>query len=171
MADLKRWFKVWTSLLVDMDNLSDDLVGKWTRLGCRIALVGNAGSVQFDNWEHLARFFRVTVPEAQVVLIALPSLVISGGENHDDTITVTMKKWHTYQEDSTAKERMRTLRAKRRGDKKRREVTAVEPGDFVVPVTATTRNGPTTPAATRGDYLSAVDRLQAKIAAQHGDPP
>jgi hypothetical protein len=169
MADLKRWFKVWTSLLVDMDNLSDDLVGKWTRLGCRIALVGNAGTVQFDNWDHLARFFRVTVEDAAQVLLQLPGLSIDGGEKRDAAISVTMKKWHTYQEDSTAKERMRTLRAKRRGDKKRKEVTAVEPGDFVVPVT--TRNGPTIPEPTRGEYLTVVERLQAKVAAQRETPP
>jgi uncharacterized phage protein (TIGR02220 family) len=78
MADQKRWMKVWTSLLVDMDYLSDDLVGKWTRLGCRTALVGNRGSVTFDSWEHLAHFLRVpSRKEAAEVLRVLPGVVVS----------------------------------------------------------------------------------------------
>ena len=48
MADQKKWFKVWTSILVDMDNRSAEDVGHWVRLGARIALVGNKGTFIFD---------------------------------------------------------------------------------------------------------------------------
>lgn len=121
MADQKRWFKVWTSLLIDMDNVSDHLVGKWTRLGCRTALVGNAGTVLFDDWEHVARFLKVTVEDAKSCLQSLPSVSFEEGENRHGKVAVTFKKWVHYQEDSTRNQRARASRAKRRGEKTREE--------------------------------------------------
>jgi hypothetical protein len=131
MADQKRWFKVWVTLLIDMDNLSDELIGQWTRLGCRIAAVGTNGTVTFDTWDHLARFLRVTVDRAHGVFIALPSIEIVESKNRDGRVSVTMKNWHKYQEDSTAASRMRALRSKKRGEEKRREVPLTPPASRV----------------------------------------
>lgn len=112
MADQKRWFKVWTSLLVDMDAMPAADVGHWVRLGCRIALVGTRGSVVFDSWSHVATFFRVTVPRSHDLLQRLPGVVV----DDNGKVTVTMLNWKRYQEDSTAAERMKRLRSKKRGE-------------------------------------------------------
>jgi hypothetical protein len=77
VADLKRWFKVWTSVLVDMDNLSAEAIGHWVRLGARIALVGTRGSVKFDGWSHAAAFFRVPQDDVTLLLQSLPGVVVS----------------------------------------------------------------------------------------------
>jgi hypothetical protein len=104
-----------------MDHLSDDIIGKWTRLGCRAALVGTDGAVDFDSREHLAAFFKI-VPEAlDSVLNKLPHVVIEERENRHGGLTVTFSKWTHYQLDSTRAERARASRSKRRGDKRRKE--------------------------------------------------
>ena len=121
MADQKRWFKVWTSLLIDMDNLPDEVIGRWTRLGCRIALVGNKGTVLFDGPEHAARFFRVPVSGLKVSLETLPNVTFEEGQKRDGKFAVSMNKWHKYQEDSTRAERQKTWRAKRREEEKRKD--------------------------------------------------
>lgn len=110
MADQKRWFKVWTSLLVDMENMPAADVGHWVRLGCRIAMVGSRGSVVFESWKHAARAFHVTVPEMHNVFLRLPNVVLSD----NGKLTVTMRNWTKYQEDSTQSERQRRSRSKKR---------------------------------------------------------
>src|SRR5215471_3998469 len=109
MADQKRWFKVWTSLMVDMDNLPNDVVGAWTRLGCRAAMVGTRGTVTFDGWDHVARFLNTTVDDAlRIAGILTPSVVFmcNGGSpphgaNEEGkpvygTLTVTFRNWSKY---------------------------------------------------------------------------
>jgi hypothetical protein len=125
MADQKRWFKVWTSLIVDMDALPNDVIGAWTRLGCRAALVGSQGRVIFTGWAHLARFWNVTVDDAQRLASLMPNVCVTvdveEGTTRYGELTVTLKNWLKYQEDSTVAARMRALRSKRRGDKRRKE--------------------------------------------------
>lgn len=133
MADLKRWFKVWTSLLTDMDNRSAEDIGHWTRLGCRIALVGHHGSVTFEGGlEHAARFFGVQVEVVKALLDRLPGVSFEEGKNRHGDLTVTMKNWKKYQEDSTQAQRQKASRSKRRGeeirgDETRQDVAPVVP--------------------------------------------
>jgi hypothetical protein len=77
MADQKRWFKVWTSLLVDMDHLTPEAIGRWVRLGCRTALVGQRGAVTFDSPGHLAQFLRVPLDDLGPTLLTLPNVIVS----------------------------------------------------------------------------------------------
>ncbi len=121
VADQKRWFKVWTSLLIDMDNMPPEDIGQWVRLGCRIALVGNHGTVEFDDWSHVARFFNVLLADVKALLKRLPSVSFEEGKSDNCRITVTLKNWLKYQVDSTVGERVKRLRSKRRGEEKREE--------------------------------------------------
>lgn len=127
MADQKRWFKVWTSLPMDMDNIPDELIGKWTRLGCRTALIGNAGVVFFDSWKHVAEFLKVPVSRAKSTLKRLPSVVFEEGEKCNGKVTVTFRKWRFYQEDRTSADRVRLLRSKRRGEENRSDKSKSTP--------------------------------------------
>ena len=121
MADLKRWFKVWTSVLVDMDNLSAEAIGHWVRLGARIALVGTRGTVQFDDLGHAARFLRVPQDDIKMVLTLLPGVQFEEGKYRHGDFCVTMNNWKKYQVDSTQAERAKTSRSKRRGEEKRKD--------------------------------------------------
>lgn len=121
MSDQKRWFKVWTSLIVDMDLLPNEVIGAWLRLGCRAALVGHRGRLHFHGWEHVATYLRVPIPRAKTLVFRLPNVLIEEGENRHGEITVTFKNWTKYQEDSTQAERAKTSRSKRRGDKTRED--------------------------------------------------
>jgi hypothetical protein len=136
MADQKRWFKVWTSLCVDMDTLSNELVGVWVRLGCRAALVGTRGVVRFESWDHVGRYLGVEVDRARALVSLLPNVTVSGdgdtlstrhggspphsaneeGKTVYGAITVTFRNWTKYQEDSTQAERQKASRSKRRRD-------------------------------------------------------
>jgi hypothetical protein len=153
-SDQKRWFKVWTSLLVDMDHLPHDAIGRWVRLGCRIALVGTDGTCRFEGWDHLARFLGVPadVPPDDVrgavdrLVDNLPNIHVYEDDTRNDTqndkvhggrygtfpvtVCVTMDNWRKYQEDSTVAARMkklRALRAKKRREEMRGEVPPKPP--------------------------------------------
>ena len=142
MSDQKKWFKVWTSLLIDCDHLSNADVGAWVRLGCRIALVGDSGKVRFEQgWEHLAKFLKCSVEDAQACVKRVHGITIEEGKTVHDELTVSFEKWYEYQEDSTYKERLKRTRDKRRGEEKRGEEIRGEeiirratryPDDFLV---------------------------------------
>lgn len=121
MADQLRWFKVWTTLLIDMDNLPDEAIGRWTRLGCRTAAVGTNGTTVFASRGHLAAFLKVSEHCLEDALNMLPNVRVEEGKNRDGSLAVTFNKWHKYQSDSTAAQRMRSLRSKRRGEEIREE--------------------------------------------------
>jgi hypothetical protein len=143
MADQKRWFKVWTSLPVDMQHLSLESVGAFTLLGCRTALIGTKGMTTFEGgWPHLAAFLHVPVDEAQRIARTLRNVQFDPPPNRHGVFTVTFKNWTKYQVDTTQAVRQQTSRRKKRGDEIRRE-TPQTPHDFF------TRNGPdpTTPTA------------------------
>jgi hypothetical protein len=71
--------------------------------------------VTFIDWDHLARFWNVTVDRAHALAHALPSVSIF----EDGELTVTFQNWSKYQQDSTGAARMRALRAKKRREEKR----------------------------------------------------
>lgn len=125
MADQKRWFKVWTSLLVDMDHVAPEIVGHWTRLGCRIALVGTSGTVIFEyGYPHIARFLNLldnSEIHVREVLNALPGVTFEESKTRYGEIAVTMTNWVRYQVDSTYAERQKKSRSKRREEEKRKE--------------------------------------------------
>ena len=161
MADQKRWFKVWTSIIANGDfaemNLED--IGRWALLGAATALDGDNGVLEIPGeGKELCRLLRVaTLADAKCALSRLKSVQYEEGKIVDDTGSVYKKnkviKWHKwleYQKDSTKYERQKKWRetekcrrTKRRGDKdkekeenkKREEVPPTSPSSsgFEIP--------------------------------------
>ena len=135
MADLKRWFKVWTSILDDPShaNLSLDDVGRWTRLGAMTALVGEAGKLTVEApARRLLQVLEVTdLPTVIEAVNRLPNVhaEMSKSVYGENIVTclITWKNWRKYQVDSTVAQRVSALRCKRRGEEKRREVPPIPP--------------------------------------------
>jgi hypothetical protein len=161
LADQKRWFKVWTSILLDpaMNSLELADVGRWVRLGALTAAVGESGSLAFQSGTSslLTALGVTTLAEAKCVLARLPGVYVSDAPitwphghqkppvcegqiwrgrdpingrgtypfeewcTRNGATFVTLKNWYTYQSDSTARERGKSLRSKRRREEKRGE--------------------------------------------------
>ena len=123
MADLKRWFKVWTAILDDPHHvdLSLEDVGRWTRLGAMTALSGKGGRLRVNA--PAKRLLQVletdTLTDAKVVIKRLPNVSIEEGEKDNGEFTVTWRNWTKYQADSTIAARVKRLRRKRRGEEKK----------------------------------------------------
>lgn len=125
MADQKKWFKVWSTILIDPHhaNMSLEDVGRWTRLGAMIVSSGEAGELKIIP---PAKPFLVAMdcPDlnaAKSAIKMLPNTVIEEGRNDNGSFTVIMKNWFKYQVDSTAYDRLKRSRCKRRGEEKRVE--------------------------------------------------
>lgn len=125
MADLKRWFKVWTAILDDPGHvdLSLEDTGRWTRLGALTALAGRGGRLMVKP--PAKRLLQVletdTIEAAKVAIKRLPNVLIEEGKSDNGGFAVTWKNWNKYQADSTGYERLKRLRSKRRGEEKREE--------------------------------------------------
>jgi hypothetical protein len=122
MADQKRWWKMWVSILTDDAILALPLDDRWrwVALGCYMTAHGDRGRVNISPTSPaLAFIFDVPKTEVLGVLKRLPNVVIEEGKNRDANIVVTFRNWHKYQIDSTAAFRMKTLRLKRRGEERR----------------------------------------------------
>ena len=125
MADQKRWFKLWTSILSDDDfdpSREGGLrgLGRVAMLGAYTALHGKSGHVEILP-ATLLRLLDAQSLEELTSDIALKNVVFEEGQNHYGKLTVTWRKWRQYQEDSTARERMQLLRSKKRGEERRGE--------------------------------------------------
>jgi len=125
MADQKRWFKVWTSIVSD-DDFDPTIpgvlegVGRFALLGAYTALHGNRGVVEIAH----GTLFRLMKVENLVDLrsnCTLKNVHFEEGKSVYGKITVTWDKWVKYQEDSTQAERQKASRIKRRGEEKREE--------------------------------------------------
>ena len=143
MADQKRWFKVWVSILDDphFQELPLEDIGRWALLGALTAFVGTRGRLRTPP---TARRLRETLrvngsTPLKLVLERLPSVLFEEGKNRDADCCVTWKNWLKYQRDATASERMKRLRSKRRGEEKRgeeRKMTPLKPPPSVFKIPA-----------------------------------
>jgi hypothetical protein len=81
MADLKRWFKVWTAILNDPHHAELSLAdaGRWLRLGAMTALVGHSGVLAVHGaGRRLLEVLEVNeMAEAKQTLARLPNIVLS----------------------------------------------------------------------------------------------
>ena len=106
MADNKRWFKVWTSLLTDpdFDDIHNPVIGAWLRLGAVVALHGESGKITMSKTQLLKRIHMqsATEIEAQNMLNELSRLHVKVDNSCNGTCIVTFKNWHKYQVDSSA---------------------------------------------------------------------
>jgi hypothetical protein len=124
VADNLRWFKVWTSIVADphFQSLPLEDVGRWALLGALTALSGTRGVLNNpEDCRMLCQLLRCTKEELIGVIKRLPNVSFEEGKNRYGEKAVTWKNWRKYQGDSTVAHRMKELRYKRRGDKKRRE--------------------------------------------------
>ncbi len=125
MADQKRWFKVWTSILdnPEFKEMSLEDIGRWLLLGASTALNGDEGRLEVPgNGRHLCDLLRVDdLAAAQKTLNRIPSVVFEEPEKRHGARAVTWRNWHKYQVDTTMADRARASRSKKRGEEKRRD--------------------------------------------------
>lgn len=129
MADGKQWFKVWASILIDpgMEDLHNQDIGIWTRLGALVAAHGEKGTIkislpQFLKRTHLTTADNVTIQAKINTLKTINCDIVVCNES----VTVTFKKWHKYQVDNStervAKYRQNvTVQEEKRREEKRRD--------------------------------------------------
>ncbi len=125
MADQKRWFKVWTSILSDDDfdpGRGLNSIARFVMLGAYTALHGSWGVVEIMP-DTLFRLMQIDNLSDLRRDLACKNITFEEGKNRHGKITVTWAKWTKYQEDSTQSERAKTARAKRRREEKRGEET------------------------------------------------
>jgi hypothetical protein len=137
MADQKKWFKAWNSILTDpaFEMLSNDYLGVWTRLGCLLSLQGNDGILKAPK-----EFFYKHLRCDYETMMRVPNIVIEEVQNDNGTITVSLKHWYKYQIDSTSYERVKKFRNKQndngaRGEENKKRIrreknTPVVPNGF-----------------------------------------
>jgi hypothetical protein len=125
MADHKKWFKVWSTILIDPHHTNLDLasVGRWTRLGAMMVSAGDAGSLEIipPAKSFLVAMDCANLDAAKCALKALPNVQIEEGKSDNGSFIVIIQNWFKYQVDSTSYERLKRSRCKRRGEEKRGE--------------------------------------------------
>jgi hypothetical protein len=125
MADLLRWFKVWTTILDDptLQELPLEQIGRWVLLGAMTASVGSHGRlVVAGSGRRICELLRVpTIEAAKDVISDLPNVVFEEGKNRHGEFVVTWKNWTKFQRDSTQAQRAKASRSKRRGEERREE--------------------------------------------------
>lgn len=130
MADQKRWFKVWTSIISDDDfdpTRPAGLVGlgRFCILGAYTALHGENGVLQVMP-DTLLRVTQAANLDELKRDIALKNVSFEEGKNRYGKVTVTWSKWEKYQEDSTHAERQKRYRARQRDGLRREEIRGEE---------------------------------------------
>ena len=129
MADQKRWFKVWTSIISDDDfdpSRPCGLVslGRFSILGAYTALHGRGGIVNIMP----DTLFRITQAQSLDELrsdLALKNVTFEESKNCNGKITVTWYHWHAFQVEESSTSRVRRWREKNRkcneAEERRRE--------------------------------------------------
>lgn len=123
MADKKRWFKVWTSILSDDDfdcstPNGRDRLARFVWIGAYSALHGESGKTDIVKDFLLSRL-GVTDMSQLIDTLTCKNVLFEEGKNRHGKLSVTVEKWVKYQEDSTQAERAAASRAKRRGEETR----------------------------------------------------
>jgi hypothetical protein len=119
VSDQMKWFKLHFSALTDpgLAVLDGASMWAWCGLGAYTKMHGTAGRLEIkDSPAGLAPVclcMRVPCEQFEQVVKILPHVTT---ERRDGMFAVTWANWRKFQEDSTASERMRALRSKRRGE-------------------------------------------------------
>ena len=108
MADQKKWFKVWTTLLIDSLSTKIDDIGRFTVLGCLIASRGENGKLVTDRktLQMLLQCNEISPKFIKEFNIILEEIEDTGNGN----LSVTFKNWNKYQVDSTGYDRQQRYR-------------------------------------------------------------
>jgi len=131
VADLKRWFKVWSTIVHDphFQELPLEDVARWVLVGALMVSSGEHGRLRSPGGAR-ALCGLLRVGDASVVkacINRLPHMRIEEGQSDNGEFTVIMDNWFKYQEDSTAYERLKRSRSKRRGEESRGEKKRLPP--------------------------------------------
>src|SRR5262245_57871230 len=125
MADNGRWFKLWTTVLDDLDLQACELedIGRWALLGALTKLVGTRGTVRvIPPARRLCELLRVAdVDAVRAAVLRLTNMLLEDTKRANGEFTVTWKNWRKYQEDTTVAQRVDSLRSKKRREEMRRE--------------------------------------------------
>ena len=120
MADNKKWFKIWTTILTDPHLFTIPLedFARWFILGALMASHGNNGKITVSK-KQLCNLFRSDNDnDMKNSLNNMPNITWS---NDNATITVIMERWFKYQVDSTGYDRLKKTRKKQNDNGTRRE--------------------------------------------------
>jgi hypothetical protein len=122
LGDNKRWFKVWTSIIMDGDmmTLTMEDRGRWMTLGALTAHNGINGVLTFKT-SVLAHLLHVTddVTILRQKIACLPNIKM--GDCCNDTCTVTFVNWYKYQVDNSSERVSKYRRNVTMQEEKRRE--------------------------------------------------
>ncbi len=185
MSDNKKWFKVWGSILVDpaMAGLTLADMGRWVRLGAYISTVGNRGKLTIvpPAQSFLLAMEVESLADAKMALKRLPNVTIftygdtlkqkdSSGQirstqtvclDDNGSFIVIMRNWFKYQVDSTAYERVKRSRYKKRGEEKLTSKSTSTPSATRAPC-AGAPGGAT--RETPGDDAETLEQQEANLA-------
>jgi hypothetical protein len=150
MADNRKWWKTWNSILHDakFQNVRLEDIGFWTLLMSLICEQGERGKLTvIPPASVTVSLLRChDIEDFRTRLKGLPNIIIEEGSktdksrwtngqftnakrskslanNDNGSFTVTVSKWFTYQVDPTASDRVKRSRYKRREEKRREEAT------------------------------------------------
>lgn len=98
IADQKKWFKVWTTLLMDT-HIPNNELGMFTRLGCAIAFRGLNGKLVTTK-QSLHSILSIPA-EKEIPQSFLDNFNVQIQLNGNDKITVTFKNWYKFQVDNS----------------------------------------------------------------------
>ena len=135
MADNKRWFKVWSTILSDPHHSGMSLaqVGLWARLGALMVQSGKNGklTIKPPSQVVLTLFAGTDWESVKGALKLLPNVHIEEGKIDNGEFSVIIRNWSKYQCDSTVYSRIKEFRKRqndnglrgeeRRGEEKRGE--------------------------------------------------
>jgi len=108
VADQKKWFKVWTTLLIDSLSTKIDDIGRFAVLGCLIATRGENGKLVTDKktLQTLLQCKEISPEFTKMFNVIIEEI----GDTCNGNISVTLKNWHKYQVDTTGYERQQRYR-------------------------------------------------------------
>ena len=114
MADNKRWFKVWNSILIDpgFDSLPNDCVGIWTKLGALISKHGADGTIKIAKTQ-FCKWTNTQEKDIEIIQNNLQKVNVSVITNDNGNISVTFNNWKKYQEITDSYARVKKWRMKR----------------------------------------------------------
>lgn len=126
---------MWCSCLTDSDLIALPVADRWrwAAFGTYVKQHGERGTITFPIPNPmLAVIFDVAPDDVLNVIKRLPNMNIEEGNLVNGKVTVTIRNWYKFQEDSTVSERVTRLRSKRRGEERRKE-ESIPPVDLSPP--------------------------------------
>ena len=111
MADHKKWFKVWTSLLTDpeFDDMPNWCIGVWVRLGALVAQHGENGKLSLSKQQFLKRA-NITENDLLIIGECLSKINVKVEIIETELVSLSYDRWSKYQVDWGSYERVKKFR-------------------------------------------------------------